>query len=130
MHSSARRRELAWQRLPLAQLMSMAVIGLLALWGAGLGAMHSALLGGGVALLPTIYFLWRGLRVRGGRRPRTSVFNFYQAAVGKFGLTVALFVMVFVAAPPSNPTFFFIAYVAAHSMHWLTPWLLRDRPTP
>ncbi|SDL57140.1 ATP synthase protein I [Franzmannia pantelleriensis] len=130
MHVSARRRRLPWQRLPLIQLMSTAVIGLLALWSGGVEALRSVLLGGAVALLPTLYFLWRGLQVRGGRRPRISVANFYQAAVGKFGLTVALFVMVFVAAPPSNPTFFFIAYVAAQSMHWLTPWLLRDRPTP
>nr|WP_163501417.1 ATP synthase subunit I [Halomonas socia] len=130
MRVSARRRGLSWQRLPLAQLMSALLLGLLALWSTGSDALYSVLLGTGVALLPTLYFLWRGLQVRGGRRPRTSVANFYQAAVGKFGLTVALFVMVFVAVPPSNPTFFFIAYVAAQSMHWLTPWLLRDRPTP
>ena len=130
MHVSAHRRGLTWQRLPLAQLMSTLVTGLLALWSDGMEALYSVLLGGAVALLPTLYFLWRGLRVRDGRRPRISAINFYQAAVGKFGLTVALFVMVFVAVPPSNPTFFFIAYVAAQSMHWLTPWLLRDRPTP
>ncbi|APX94807.1 F0F1 ATP synthase assembly protein I [Halomonas sp. 1513] len=130
MHVSARRRRLPWQRLPLAQLIAIAVIGMLALAGGGTQALPSVLLGGGVAVLPTLYFLWRGLQVRGGRRPRISVVRFYQAAVGKFGLTVALFVMVFIAAPPSNPTFFFIAYVAAQSMHWLTPWLLRDRPTP
>ena len=121
MHVSAQRRRLPWKRLPLAQLMSMAAVGLLALISSGVDALHSVLLGGTVALMPTLYFLWRGLQVRGGSRPRTSVANFYQAAVGKFGLTVALFVIVFVTVPPSNPTFFFIAYVAAQSMHWLTP---------
>jgi ATP synthase protein I len=48
----------------------------------------------------------------------------FRAEAGKFGLTVALFVAVFVAAPPSNPSFFFYAYVAVVLTHWLTPWLM------
>lgn len=130
----ANRRRPPWQRLPALQLAVVSVISLLALWGSGIEALHSALLGGLVSLVPTLYFLWRGLwwkgRPRRGQHSRAMVENFYRAAAGKFGLTVALFVVVFITAPPSNPAFFFITYVAAQGMHWLAPWLLRGRPIP
>ena len=105
-------------------------VGLLAMTMAGPAALLSALTGGLVCLVPQLYFVWRLGGVRGGRRARQYVANFYRAEAGKFGLTVALFVMVFVTVPPSNPIFFFSAYVAAQFMHWLAPWLLRERPTP
>lgn len=128
-HTAMRRRRLDFNRLFLAQGLAILLLALLAGLRHGQEGMLSALLGGLVALLPTLYFVWRGQRVRDGRRPRISVMNLYQAAMGKFGLTVALFVIVFIVVPPSNPIFFFVAYVAAQLMHWLTPWLLRDRPT-
>lgn len=130
----AKRRRPPWLRVPALQLVIVILIGLLALWCHGIEALYSALLGGLVGLLPTLYFLWRGLWWGGGssrvQRARFMVSRFYRAAVGKFGLTVVLFVVVFIAVPPSNPAFFFIAYVAAQSMHWLTPWLLRVGPIP
>jgi ATP synthase protein I len=124
-----RRRRPDFTRLFLAQGVATLLVALLAGLRHGHEGVLSALMGGLVSLLPTLYFVWRGMRVRDGRRPRVSVMNLYQAAMGKFGLTVALFVIVFIVAPPSNPAFFFVAYVAAQLTHWLTPWLLRDRPT-
>ncbi len=124
-----RRRRLDYTRLFLAQGLAILIIALLAGLRHGPEGGLSAVTGGLVALLPSLYFVWRGQRVRDGRRPRVSVMNLYQAAMGKFGLTVALFAIVFVTVPPSNPAFFFVAYVAAQLMHWLTPWLVRDRPT-
>ncbi|MCG6656680.1 F0F1 ATP synthase assembly protein I [Halomonas campisalis] len=129
-HAAMRRRRPDFTRLFLAQGLATLSVALLATLRHGLEGAMSALLGGLVSLLPTLYFVWRGLRTRGAKRPRVSVMNLYQAAMGKFGLTVALFVVVFVTVPPSNPAFFFVAYVAAQLMHWLTPWLMRDRPTP
>ncbi len=127
---TARRRHPDFMRLFLAQgLVTLAMVLLGAYWSGVDGAL-SSLTGGLVSLLPSLYFVWRGLRTRGGKRVRVSVLNLYQAAMGKFGLTVALFVLVFVAAPPSNPALFFGAYVAAQLMHWLTPWLMRVRSTP
>ncbi|MBF8223602.1 MULTISPECIES: ATP synthase subunit I [Halomonadaceae] len=126
----SRRRRLDFRRLLLAQLLATLVLMALAATRAGGEGAISALLGGMVCLLPSLYFFWRGLRVRGGRHARVSVMNLYQAAMGKFGLTVALFVIVFVTVPPSNPAFFFGAYVAAQLAHWLTPWLMRERSTP
>lgn len=128
--TAAGRRQLDFTRLFLAQGLATLLIALLGLWQAGPGGAVSALLGGLVSLVPSLYFVWRGLRSRGGKRVRVNVLNLYQAAMGKFGLTVALFVVVFVTVPPSNPALFFVAYVAAQLMHWLTPWLARERSTP
>ena len=85
----------------------------------------SALLGGLVCLLPNAYFAWRAFRFQGARFARDIVKSFYRAEAGKFGLTAALFTLVFVAVPPSNPAFFFGAYVTTLFTHWLGPWLLR-----
>ncbi|QTF92796.1 ATP synthase subunit I [Halomonas sp. BM-2019] len=128
--AKATRRQLDFTRLFLAQGLAVLLVALLGLWRAGAPGAVSALLGGLVSLLPSLYFVWRGLRSRGGKRVRVNVLNLYQAAMGKFGLTVVLFVMVFVTVPPSNPALFFGAYVAAQLMHWLTPWLMRERSTP
>lgn len=124
------RRRLDFKRLFQAQLaVTMFVMMLAAVW-AGVDAALSALVGGMISLLPSMYFVWRGLRQQRGKQQQRNVLNFYQAAMGKFGLTVALFALVFVVVPPSNPAFFFVAYVVAQLMHWLTPWLVHERSTP
>ncbi|MGR2738558.1 ATP synthase subunit I [Billgrantia sp. Q4P2] len=97
---------------------------------AGIDGALSALMGGLVSLIPSLYFAWRIGSVRGGRQAGRFVSNLYRAEAGKFGLTVALLAMVFVAAPPSNPIFFFVAYVAVVLAHWLLPWTMRRRPAP
>ncbi|MWJ29220.1 F0F1 ATP synthase assembly protein I [Halomonas sp. ZH2S] len=122
--NSVQRRRMDFRRLFLAQGLAILVTMGIAAWWDGLEGLVSALLGGLVGLLPSVYFVWRGSRQRGGKTPRAKALNFYQAAMGKFGLTVALFVVVFIAAPPSNPAFFFSAYVAVVLMHWLAPWLM------
>ncbi len=83
-----------------------------------------------ISLLPSMYFVWRGTRQPRSKQQQRNVLNLYQAAMGKFSLTAALFVVTFVLVPPSNPAFFFVAYVVAQLMHWLTPWLVRERSTP
>jgi ATP synthase protein I len=126
MHrANAARRQLDFTRLFLAQGLAALLVALLGLWQAGAEGAASALLGGLVSLLPSLYFVWRGLY-----RGRRNVMSFYQAAAGKFGLTVALFVIVFVTVPPSNPALFFVAYVAAQLTHWLSPWLVSERSPP
>lgn len=85
----------------------------------------SALLGGIVCLLPNAYFIWRSFQFQGAQYAERIVKSFYRAEAGKFGLTAVLFTFIFVAVPPSNPAFFFGAYVATLSTQWLGPWLLR-----
>ncbi|SDG14952.1 ATP synthase protein I [Onishia taeanensis] len=112
-------------RLLVAQSLMLAVVSVLGMLAAGMGGGASALTGSAVALLPNAYFVWRAFRYQGARHTQDIVKGFYRAEAGKFGLTVALFTLVFVAVPPSNPAFFFGAYVATLLVHWLGPWLLR-----
>lgn len=128
--STAQRRTLDFRRFFQAQLATTAFIVMLAGGVSGSQAAFSALMGGVVSIVPAVYFVWRGMRRTSSRQSKQKILNFYQAAAGKFGLTVALFAIVLAAAPPSNPAFFFVAYVVAQLMHWLAPWLVRERPTP
>lgn len=112
-------------------LVQAAVVCLATVLGAASGGAPvalSALLGGMVAFLPNAFFAWRVFRYQGARHSRNIVNGFYRAEAGKFGLTAALFTLVFVTVPPSNPAFFFGAYVVTLFVHWLGPWLL-GRPS-
>ncbi|EPC00731.1 hypothetical protein L861_13145 [Litchfieldella anticariensis FP35 = DSM 16096] len=115
-------------RLLLAQFVVVCAVTGLGAYTGGLAVAVSALLGGGVALLPNAYFAWRAFRYQGAQHTRNIIKSFYRAEAGKFGLTVVLFTLVFVIVPPSNPAFFFGAYVATLFVHWLGPWLLQ-RPS-
>ncbi|WP_017429152.1 ATP synthase subunit I [Vreelandella jeotgali] len=112
-------------RLAAAQV-SVTFVCLLAGFAAGgsIGVL-SALKGALVALIPQALFVLRA----GILNPRLGALQgakrLLRAEMGKFGLTVALFTLTFVLAPPSNPAFFFSAYVAVVLTHWLGPWLLR-----
>ncbi|MBS9403349.1 ATP synthase subunit I [Halomonas sp. TRM85114] len=119
------RRGPDFRRLLLSQGLAVLAITLLGLMFGGPKAAISSLGGGLVCFLPNLYFVWRLIPAKGRRQTTRFVIDFYRAEAGKFGLTVALFALVFVSAPPSNPVFFFSAYVAVHLMHWLSPWLLR-----
>jgi len=43
----------------------------------------------------------------------------------KFGLTVVLFVAVFVLVQPSNPISLLSTYAAVVLLHWLNFWLIK-----
>lgn len=114
------------QRLLLAQLAVVALLSLLGAWLSGIPGAASASTGGLVAFLPNAFFAWRVFRYQGARYSRAIINGFYRAEAGKFGLTAALFTLVFIAVPPSNPTFFFGAYVVTLFVHWLGPWLVKQ----
>ena len=117
------RRKAYILRLTIVQL-SMALCGMLAAyWVEDVEGMSSVFKGALVALLPHAFFIKR-MGVLRAVRPSQAAMRLFRAEAGKFGLTVALFAALFVAAPPSNPTFFFYAYVAVVLTHWLTPWLM------
>ncbi len=128
-HPVTRRRTMGWRLLRL-EVLGMCVVIVAATLLGGIEAGISALSGALVGLIPQTFFVWRSGQARGGRQAQRFVMNLYRAEAGKFGLTVALLAMVFVAVPPSNPISFFSAYVATHLMPWLAPWLWRERSTP
>ena len=117
------RRKAYVVRLIVAQLMITCAGMLAAYLTTGVDGVISVLLGALVALLPQAFFIKR-MGVLHATRASQAATRLFRAEAGKFGLTVALFVTVFFAVPPSNPTFFFYAYVAVVLTHWLTPWLM------
>ncbi|MCS2607779.1 ATP synthase subunit I [Halomonas sp. wenzhen-202101] len=120
------RRRVLVQRLAVIQFCMMAVGALIGyLLGARAGAV-SVLTGMLVAILPHAFFVARMGWLRSSQRRVRSAQKLFGAELGKFGLTVALFVVVLSLAPPSNPALFFIAYVAILSTHWLIPWLMPE----
>lgn len=115
-------------RLTTAQLM-VALAGILMAYPvARMPGVFSVVTGVLVALLPQAFFIQRMGILRSKRTSRSAV-HLFRAEAGKFGLTVALFSAVFVVVPPSNPAFFFSAYVAIVLMHGLAPWLMRRHRT-
>lgn len=123
------RRRTYIARLIFAQLVITVVGMMIGYWLAHTSGMLSVLLGALVALLPQAFFIQR-MGVLRANSPSKAAMRLFRAEAGKFGLTVALFVAVFVVVPPSNPALFFYAYVAVVLTHWLTPWLMpRDRTT-
>ncbi|RUR54212.1 ATP synthase subunit I [Vreelandella populi] len=115
-------------RLTTAQLI-VALAGMLAAYPvAGIAGVLSVIMGALVALLPQVFFIQR-LGILHNRRRSSSAVSLFRAESGKFGLTVALFSAVFVLVPPSNPAFFFSAYVAVVLMHGLTPLFMRRHRT-
>ncbi|QNI04621.1 ATP synthase subunit I [Halomonas sp. SH5A2] len=118
------RRQAYVIRLAIAQLLVALVGTLLALVVADSGSATSVTLGALVAFLPQVFFVQR-MAVFKQRVPASqSALRLFRAEAGKFGLTVALFAVVFITVPPSNPAFFFSAYIAVVLMHWLAPWLM------
>ncbi|HCA03058.1 MAG TPA: F0F1 ATP synthase assembly protein I [Halomonas campaniensis] len=122
------RRKAYFFRLTAIQLLMTLVGMLLAFPVAHLAGVLSVATGALVALLPHIFFIQRmGIFRTRHRAPRAM--DLFRAEAGKFGLTVALFSLVFVVVPPSNPAFFFCAYVAIVLTHWLAPWLMLGNRT-
>jgi len=119
------RRQAYVYRLAIAQV-SVTLAGmLLGFISGGGGDALSVLKGALVAMIPQALFVLRAGILNPRQRALQGAKRLLRAEMGKFGLTVALFTLMLVVVPPSNPAFFFSAYVAVVLTHWLGPWLLR-----
>lgn len=118
------RRQIYIRRLAIAQSVIILPIVLLALMTSGRSGVVSSLLGVMVALIPHAIFVARAGILSQRLRASQSAKRLLGAEMSKFGLTMVLFIMVFITVPPSNPALFFSAYVAVVLTHWLAPWLM------
>ena len=117
-------------KLLIRQCLTAVVLAALAVGLVGRGAMFSALLGSAVCMVPAQYFACRFLRPRGSRQAKQHVSSLYRAQAGKFVLTMALFVIVFVKFPPAHPVLFFSAYAVTCLVPQLCCWRIKARVTP
>lgn len=118
------RRQAYVYRLAVAQAGIALIFVLMAYRVSGVSGIVSALSGVMVAVVPHAMFVLRTGALSHQLRPSQSAKRFLRAEMGKFGLTVVLFITVFIVVPPSNPALFFSAYVAVVLTHWLAPWLM------
>ncbi|MGM0615286.1 MAG: ATP synthase subunit I [Pseudomonadota bacterium] len=124
LRKEVQRRQAYIRRLAMAQSGITLLIVLMALVTSGKSGVVSSLLGVMVALIPHAMFVARAGILSNRIRASQSAKRLLGAEMSKFGLTVVLFITVFITVPPSNPALFFSAYVAVVLTHWLAPWLM------
>jgi len=91
------------------------------------GSLVDAVLGSMLAFLPQLVFSYIVFMYRGARQQANQIKMMFVAEGIKFGLTVVLFVAVFVLVQPSNPISLISTYAAVILLNWLNPWLMKQK---
>jgi ATP synthase protein I len=86
----------------------------------------SALLGGGVSIIPTFFFARTLFKYQGARDAKCIVNNFYKGEFFKIFISVILFAVVFKLLTV-NPLVFFASYILAHTMFWFAPLIFVNK---
>jgi len=80
---------------------------------------YSALLGGGLYLIPNLYFIWRALGNRHANSARTVLVSMYASEIGKMLLAVALFSATFMLVRPLSPFSLFGTFMLLQLSGWM-----------
>ena len=75
-----------------------------------LNAGFSALLGGMITLIPNIYFALKAFRYFGAQSSVAIILSLWTGEAGKFVLTAALFILVFLAIKSIDVVALFVSY--------------------
>ncbi|NLW05285.1 MAG: hypothetical protein GX029_08695 [Pseudomonadaceae bacterium] len=78
-----------------------------------------------IAYIPQQVFSYLVFMYRGARQQANLVKMFFVAEGVKFGLTVVLFVLVFILVQPSNPISLLSTYAAVILLNWLNFLLVK-----
>lgn len=109
-------------RLALAVTTFQVVAGLMSasvFWGlVGPRSGQAALFGMLIAAIPGFYFALRVLRPAPGEAPKTTVRRFYRGEMGKYGLTVVMFLLA-VQWFPGQMLSLLLTYMLCLSVYWL-----------
>ncbi|WP_160169816.1 ATP synthase subunit I [Marinospirillum insulare] len=89
------------------------------------GSLLDALLGGFIGFFPQLVFGYMVFIYQGARQQHNLIKMMFAAEAVKFGLTVVLFVAVFLLVQPSNPISLLSTYAAVVLLHWLNFWLIK-----
>ena len=113
-------------RVLLAQTIISAVLGLL-FWGTdGRVSGYSALLGGLICVIPNAFLALRLAAPRRDPGPKGLMRAAYVGELGKLGLTVLMFSIVFVLVRPLSPAALFAGFIAAQLVTF-AGFLMRDK---
>ncbi|WP_235937223.1 ATP synthase subunit I [Vreelandella azerica] len=105
LRKEVQRRQVYIRRLAMAQSGITLLLVLLAMMSSGKSGVMSSLLGVMVALIPHATFVARAGVLSHRLRASQSAKRLLGAEMGKFGLTVVLFITVFIVVPPQTPLY-------------------------
>jgi ATP synthase protein I len=111
-------------RIALAQLITVCVVALLCGFWPGVEAgfwnkvpAYSALLGGLICWLSSLYFMIRCFQYQGAQAMMHVLSNMYKAEAHKFLLVAVLFGCVFKYVAPLEPVTLFIGFICVQVVH-------------
>ena len=87
----------------------------------------SALLGGGLYLLPNLYFAHRALTFRQQQSARMALAEMYVSQIWKMGISVLLFAATFILIQPLNPFSLFGTFILMQTIGWVGQMKLNKR---
>ncbi len=114
------------KRLLKTQLLTSALISIVFLLLLGKREGISAMLGGMVAIVPSILFAKKMFRYQGARAARQIVKNFYIGEALKILSTAILFTLVFVLYKIA-PLVFFFTYIVVLMNYWFAPLIFANK---
>lgn len=114
------------KRLLKMQLMTSGLISLVLLLFYGKDEGISAMLGGLVAIVPTIVFARKMFRFQGARAAKQIVKSFYIGEALKILLTAILFCLVFILYKVA-PLAFFLTYIVVLMNYWFAPLIFANK---
>lgn len=114
------------KRLLKAQLITSVLISLVLLLLYGKNEGLSAILGGLVAIVPSIVFARKMFRYQGARAAKQIITSFYTGEALKIILTAILFSLVFMLYKVA-PLAFFFTYIVVLMNYWLAPLIFANK---
>lgn len=112
------------RRFLLIQLCALALLILAAAAYKGSVGALSALLGGLVNIIPSVYFAMKLFQYHGARAARKILKGFYQGEALKICLSAILFALVFIVFNVI-PWVFFAAYISLQLLMWFAPLIFK-----
>lgn len=109
-HSKVPLHQLPVFRLLVIQALVALVLAIIFMIFQGVNAGFSALLGGMISLIPNVYFALKTFRYFGARSAVAITLSLWTGEAGKFILTAALFILVFLTIKPVYLMALFISY--------------------
>ena len=87
----------------------------------------SALLGGGIYLLPHLYFTHRALTFSQNQSARAALTEMYVSQIWKMGLSAAAFAATFILVQPLNPFSLFGTFILLQGVGWFAQMKMNKR---
>lgn len=87
----------------------------------------SALLGGGLYILPNLYFAHRALTFRDKQSAGRALAEMYVSQIWKMGISILAFAAVFILIHPLNPFSLFGTFILMQITAWFAQMKLNNR---